>query len=421
MLREPALNRIALLSLHSSPLAVIGRADAGGMNVYVRRMADELSSIGIHVDVYTRRTDPHAPEVLRTKDGARIVHLDGGPRQELPKSVLPLHIRAMAASFRSFVERERLCYDVLHTHYWLSGLVALRCRDVADAPIVHMFHTLSKVKEFYNGGPDPKDSGLRFDGERSVIAGADVVVGATAMEREQMEHFYGRAPRSFSVIPLGVDLDLFRPRDRTECRRSLDISADRVIVFVGRPDSIKGLDTLLLAIGALPSHLQRGLRLIVVGDAGTERALGGARYRRLVRTLGVADAVEFRGIVSQHELAPYYSAADICAVPSAYESFGMVAVESMACQTPVVAFSVGGLAATIRDGHTGFLAAAGDRSGYAAKLAAALSSPALAEMGRRARLSVRPYEWSTIVERTLELYERVTRRSLLCCGLSRGY
>jgi D-inositol-3-phosphate glycosyltransferase len=397
---------------------VIGSADAGGMNVYVRRMADELSSIGIHVDVYTRRTDPHAPEVIRTKDGARIIHLDGGPRRELPKSVLPLHVRAMAASFRSFVEREQLCYDVLHTHYWLSGLVALRCRDAVDAPIVHMFHTLSKVKEFYNGGPDPKDSGLRSDGERSVIAGADVVVGATEIEREQMERFYGRAPQSFSVIPLGVDLDLFRPRDRQDCRRTLDISADRLIVFVGRPDGIKGLDTLLSAVAALPSHLQLGLKLVVVGDAGSERAKGGAQYRRLVQTLGLAEAVEFRGIVSQHELAHYYSAADICAVPSAYESFGMVAVESMACQTPVVAFSVGGLAATIRDGQTGFLARAGDRAGYAAKLADALASPALVEMGRRARMSVRPYEWSTIVERTLELYDRIMRRSVLCCGVS---
>jgi len=417
MLREPALNRLALLSLHSSPLAVIGSADAGGMNVYVRRMADELSSMGIHVDVFTRRTDPRAPEVIRTKDGARIIHLEGGPRRELPKSVLPLHVRAMAASFRSFVEREQLCYDVLHTHYWLSGLVALRCRDVVDAPIVHMFHTLSKVKELYNGGPDPNDSGHRFEGERSVIAGADVVVGATEMEREQMERLYGRAPHSFSVIPLGVDLDLFRPRDQQECRRIVEISADRLIVFVGRPDRIKGLDTLLFAVGALPSQLQRGLKLVVVGDAGSERAKGGARIRRLVQTLGLANTVEFRGIVSQHELAHYYSAADICAVPSAYESFGMVAVESMACQTPVVAFSVGGLAATIRDGHTGFLVPAGDRAAYAAKLAAALALPTLVDVGRRARLSVQPYEWSRIVERTLVLYERVMRRSVLCCGV----
>ncbi len=420
MHRDLGVNRLALLSLHSSPLAPIGSAYAGGMNVYVRRMADELSRRGIRVDVFTRRTDRRAPEIVRTKDGARIIHLEGGPPRELPKSVLPLHIPALAASFRAFMERERLCYDALHTHYWLSGLVGLRCRHVADAPIIHMFHTLSKVKEFYTGRPDPTDSALRFDGERAVIAGADIVVGATEMEREQMERLYGCTPASFAVIPLGVDLDLFRPRERQECRHLLNIDADRLILFVGRPVHIKGLHILLHAVAALDPSVKCGLKLVVVGDSGREHSQVEPRYRRMVRAFGLQDMVQFRGTVSQEELAHYYSAADICAMPSAYESFGMVAVESMACQTPVVAFAVGGPASTVKDGQTGFLARPGDQLDYTAKLRQALTSPRLLEMGRRARLSVQPYEWSTVVERTLDLYERVATGSLLCYRASSG-
>ena len=414
------MQRVAILSLHSSPLAALGRANVGGMQVYVRRLAEELSRLGIAVDVFTRRADAKAPEVQPIGDGARVVHLEGGPAKPLPKSVLPLHIPAMTASLHSFVSRERLRYDVLHSHYWISGLVALRCQDELQAPVVHMFHTLSKVKEFYNGGQDPSDSALRFDGERFVIVSADAVVGATEGEREQMERLYGVSPLSFSVVPPGVDLDLFAPLDRDVSRRTLGLDGERILLFVGRPDRIKGLDVLLHAFADLEAELRRGTKLVVVGDRDTEQEMRKGRYQAMVRNLALDGAVEFHGIVPHDRLPIYYSAADICTVPSAYESFGMVAVEAMACQTPVVAFGVGGPAATVTDGQTGFLAKAGDRTDFAAKLRQALSSHDLVHMGRRARMSVRKYEWSSVVARTIDQYDRALHASLLCSRASGG-
>lgn len=414
------MNRAAILSLHSSPLAPVGRANVGGMQVYVRRLAEELRNLGILVDVFTRRTDSEAPEVQPISDGVRVIQLEGGPARPLPKSVVPLHIPAMTAAFRSFVSRERVRYDILHSHYWISGLVALRCQHEIRAPVIHMFHTLSKVKEMYNGGQDPRDSALRVDGERCVIISADAVVGATAGEREQMERLYGASPLAFSVIPPGVDLDQFAPLDRGASRRALGLDGERIVLFVGRPDRIKGLDTLLHAFADLEPELRREAKLVVVGDPDTEQMTRQGRYQRMARSLVLEDVVEFHGIVPHDQLPVYYSAADLCTIPSAYESFGMVAIEAMACQTPVVAFGVGGPAVTVTDGQTGFLARAGDRSDFTAKLRLALRSHDLVHMGRRARMSVRPYEWSSVVARTVDEYDRVLHESLLCCRASGG-
>lgn len=410
------VSRVALLSLHSSPLAPIGTAHAGGMNVYVGRMADELSRRGIRADVFTRRTDPRAPAISLTKDGARIIYLTAGPQEEVPKALLPLHVPAMAEALRSFVRSEGTGYDVIHSHYWLSGLVALRCQAILGAPIVQMFHTLSRVKEFFSG-PDPTDSALRFGGERAVLAGADSVLGATAKERDYMMQLYGIAPASYAVIPPGVDLELFSPRDQDESRRELGIEADRVILFVGRPDRIKGLEVLLASMSALTASARCRIKLVVVGDPADA---ANARYRRVVSRLGLDGSVDFRGVVPQHQLARYYSAADVCAVPSAYESFGMVAVESMACETPVVAFGVGGLSVTVHDGQTGFLARPGCPPDFAVKLRQALASSNLKAMGRQARLSVRRYEWPSIVERTLNHYHRTSSTRPFCCCASAG-
>lgn len=408
------MDRIALLSLHSSPLAALGSLDAGGMNSYVLRLADDLSKAGKRVDVFTRRTDEDTPEIVRTAEGARIVHLRAGPARQLPKSVLPLHIPALTASLRAFSEREQMRYDVLHSHYWLSGLVALRYRDDVTVPIVHMFHTLSRVKEFYLGRPDPSDSALRPDGERSMIEDADVVVGATEGEHELMERLYCRTPVHYTVIPPGVDTSVFRHRDRDESRRKLGIGAERVVLFVGRMDGIKGLDVLLRSMAELQSHFEGRLTLVVVGGDEPETRERRGRYRQMIMRLGLQNVVEIRGVVPQTELPLYYSAADICALPSAYESFGMAAVESMACQTPVVAFRTGGHAVTIKDGETGFLARPGNPADFTRKLFAALESNMLDIMGRRACMSVQRYNWTTSAQRTMELYEQV----VLCRQLS---
>jgi D-inositol-3-phosphate glycosyltransferase len=377
------------------------------MNLYVRRLARDLTCRGWDVDVFTRRCDRGVPEITPLEGGGRIVHLTAGPQRHLPKSSLPLHLPALVSAFGSVVERERWSYDVLHSHYWLSGLAAMRYHALSgrSVPHIHMFHTLARLKEHYGGGPDHNDAMLRTDGERCLIGRADVIVGATGQERTDMIELYGRTPRRYEIIPPGVDLDLFYPRDRVLSRSRLGVRARHVILFVGRKDRLKGLESLLHAVRTLPESVLHDLQVLIVG--GGSPSSGEASERRLASELGLQAQVSFHGKVSQEELPVYYSAATICAVPSAYESFGMVAVEAMACQTPVVAFRVGGLATTIAHGRTGLLAAPGDTGEYAVRLREALTACDLTAMGRRARMSVQRYTWDRVADCTAALYEEL--------------
>jgi D-inositol-3-phosphate glycosyltransferase len=402
VLSNSHVRRVALLSLHSSPLASMGNVDTGGMNLYVLKLARGLAAAGLEVDVFTRRNSVHTPPVAELTPGANLISIAGGRSRQLPKSVLPLHLPEMVEGIRRYARAERREYDVWHSHYWLSGMAARELRASSRSPLVHMFHTLAKVKELYSGQPDPNDTILRFDGERTVMEDADVIVGATVDEQHLMRRLYPRPPRDYAVIPPGVDTDVFRPIDRAASRRVLGIDAEKVILFVGRPDRIKGFNILLRAVGELKASGYDRLKLIVVGGFG---AAGEAGHKRLEREYGLEKTVEWRGVVAQEGLASYYSAADLCAIPSAYESFGMVALEAMACQTPVVAFAVGGLAATVNDGKTGFLARAGDPADFARLLADALSSPTLDVIGRRARIAVQRYTWESVTSRTLEVYQ----------------
>ena len=398
--------RVALLSLHSSPIAPLGRSDAGGMNLYVRRLATELGDRGVMVDMFTRRTDPNLPEELRLGRNVRLIHLDAGSPQPLPKCRLPVLVPALTSRFLAFAARQDIEYDVLHCHYWLSGLVGIRARDSMRAPVISMFHTLSRVKAHY-GRDSVMDSPLRFDGECTVLEESDAIVGATRMERQQLQRLYGQAPARFSVIPPGVDATLFRPHPEDASRRKLGIQGLRVILFVGRLDPMKGLDTLFRAVSLLPRERREGLRVVVVGGNDDGDRIAAEQYRRLAASLGIQNIVDMRSNVAQDDLPLYYSAATVCAVPSMYESFGMVATESMSCETPVVAFNVGGLATTIRQGDTGFLAQAGSEVDFARMLGAALDEGGLDAMGRRARASIARYEWRAIAAKTLRLYEAV--------------
>lgn len=401
------MKHIALLSLHSSPIAPLGRSDAGGMNLYVRRLADELASHGLQVDVFTRRTDTQLPAVLELGPRTRLVHLNAGLPQPETKARLPRLIPTMAHGLETFARSEGIEYDMLHCHYWISGLVGLQCREALGTPVVSMFHTLSKVKSQYAGNAAGSDSVQRVDGERDVLVASDAIVGATPLERTQLMRLYGRAPHAFAVIPPGVDADIFHPHSRQSSRRELGIEADKVVLFVGRLDPMKRLDLLLRAVSLLPQSQRKGLRVLVVGGNDAQDRISAQYYQRLSDDLGLGETVELRPNVPQDQLALYYSAATVCAIPSAYESFGMVALESMACQTPVVAFDVGGIATTVRDGCTGFLARPGNTMDYSRKLMEALESDSLEAMGRQARISIRAYEWARIGRLTLSFYQEV--------------
>jgi D-inositol-3-phosphate glycosyltransferase len=271
-----------------------------------------------------------------------------------------------------------------------------------------MFHTLAKVKEQYAPGAGGCDSALRSDGERDVLIDSDAIIGATAIERTQLATLYDRDPQQFAVIPPGVDATVFRPHDAATSRRELGIDAEQVVLYVGRLDPMKRLDLLLRAVAMQPESRRRDLAVVVVGGNDDGDRIAAHKYRRMAADLGLESLVDMRSNVPQNELPLYYSAATICAVPSAYESFGMVAIESMACQTPVVAFDVGGLATTVRNESSGFLAEPGNVADFSRKLAQALSSDSLESMGRQGRRSIGRYEWSSIADRTLAFYEEVT-------------
>jgi D-inositol-3-phosphate glycosyltransferase len=377
------------------------------MNLYVRRLADELAEFGLWVDIFTRRTDTQLPRVVELGPRSRLVHLDAGSPQLQPKCRLPLLIPTMTRDLTAFALREGVDYDVLHCHYWVSGLVGVRCRETLRTPVISMFHTLAKVKEQYAQGAGGGDSALRFDGERDVLLDSDAIIGGTAIERMQLATLYGRDPQRFVVIPPGVDAALFRPHDEAASRKDLRIDAEQVILFVGRLDPMKQLDLLLRAVAMLPESRRRDLAVVIVGGNDDGDRIAAQKYRRMATALGLESHVDMRSNVPQNELPLYYSAATVCAVPSAYESFGMVAIESMACQTPVVAFDLGGLATTVQDGSSGFLAEPGNVADYSRKLAQALSSDSLESMGRQGRRSIGRYEWSSIAARTMAFYQEV--------------
>src|SRR5579859_1822199 len=210
--------RVAFLSLHSSPLARIGTVDAGGMNVYVGRLAEELAHLGVRTDIYTRRTYRKVPQVVEGRLGVRVIHLDAGPARQVPKSALPLFLPGLVSDYSRYTKRNGLDYDSIHAHYWLSALAGLEVRG--DTPLIAMFHTLARVKAFYSGGPDPSDSSLRYEGERRVMENADAITVATADEALHMERLYGVTPSRCFAIPPGVDLRLFSPGDKRQIGRA---------------------------------------------------------------------------------------------------------------------------------------------------------------------------------------------------------
>lgn len=396
-----AIYRIAFISAHTSPLARLGSREAGGMNVYVRKLSEELARRGFCVDIFTRRTDRDSPETIVLAEGVRVVHLEAGPAQPLPKEDLPHYLEAFEESLLRFQESRNLSYDLLHSHYWLSGWVAERLKLRWRVPHVAMFHTLGEVKN--RALITEREPPFRIEAERVVVRGANRIVCASEHEKQLLVELYGACPHCIAVVPCGVDLELFQPMDKEEARRRLGLrDHERIILFVGRIEPLKGVDILIGAAAQL--HGQEDFYLLIVGGDGHARSEM-THLQRLASGLGIDHHVSFIGPVDHERLPLFYNAADVCVVPSFYESFGLVAVEAMACGTPVVASRVGGLTVTVRDGETGYLVPWQCAEPFAERLELLLGNRELRRaLGRTAREQMQRFCWASVAEGVIKAY-----------------
>ena len=403
------MRRLAVLSLHTSPLAQPGQGDSGGMNVYVRELVSSLAQAGVSADVFTRRWDDATPEIVEVEPGFRVVHVDAGP-PDLAKEDLPDVVDAFADGVRDHL-RALGDVDALHANYWLSGVAGHRLKHELDLPLVSTFHTLARVKA-ETGDPEPE---RRVRAEADVIGCSDAILASCEAEADQLQRLYGADRRRIELVAPGVDHAFFSPGDQRGARRALGFGDEPMLLFVGRIQPLKGLD---VAVGALAALTRRDATLVVVGGpSGVDGHREVERIKHLAHQLGVADRVRFVPPQPHHLLSTYYRAADLCLVPSRSESFGLVALEAAACGTPVVAAAVGGLRTLVDDGHTGVLIEGRDPADFGAAAERILADPALAaSMSAAGTRMARDYTWSTTAARLRRIYADLTTRAPFDCA-----
>ena len=412
--------KVAMLSYHTCPLATLGGKDTGGMNVYVREVTHKLGEKGVHVDVFTRSQDEHVPHVLHDLGyGNRVVHIPAGPEIPLPKPVLSNYLEEFVAGVEAFAAGKGIHYDLVHSHYWMSGVAGLYLKNKWNIPLVHMFHTLGIMKNRVAQTPGEIESDYRIAGERKVLVDANHVIAATPAELAQLQFLYQADSRRITIIPPGVDTSRFYPIPMDEAKEYIGVPpCGRMLLFVGRIEPLKGLDILLQAIAYMrkqPELSDLQFCLTVIGgdpEAGNPNQEM-QRIQSLREQFGLQDLVTFLGKKSQETLPYYYSAADAVVVPSFYESFGMVALEAMACGTPVVASQVGGLAYLVKDGETGFTVPVDDPVALAEPLTRILREDGLrSRLAKRASEEAQSYSWEHISSQLIRVYQRFSKEPI---------
>ena len=399
--------RIAVICYHSCPMARLGERDAGGMSVYIRSLAQGLGRQDIQVDVFSRRHDPKDPFIVTMGEGARLIHIEAGP-PEAQKTEIQEYLPGFIESVKAFVAKEGTAYDLVHSHYWLSGPAGIALARAWEVPHVATFHTLAEVKR--QAGPGVEDPIERSATERWVAAETDAIVVSDGHERDFLARLYDAPPEKVAVVPGGVDVDLFQPLSRAEARGRLGLNGERVILCVGRLDPLKGVD-LALASAALLEDREHVRVILVGGDLEKDPEV--QRLAALAAALGIGDRVRFEGAVPHDELPWYYNAADLLMIPSYYESFGLVALEAMACGTPVVAARVGALPSLVRDGETGYLVPWHCPEPFAERLEILLAHDDLrAHMGQAAYRHAQGMAWETVVNRFASLYKDLVTRGV---------
>ncbi|HEV2924481.1 MAG TPA: glycosyltransferase [Solirubrobacteraceae bacterium] len=398
--------RIAVISIHTSPTASLGQNGNGGLNVYVHEVATAFSDRGIATDIFTRCT-PSDPEFEQLTPLSRVIYLPAG--QDLDKYSLYAEVPGFANRIRQFAVVEDLTYDLIFSHYWLSGEVACLLRPRLAAGWAHVAHTLGLVKNQTLAAGERPEPELRIQVEKEIAAQADLLIASTEDERADLVRLYGADPDHVAVVPPGVDLSMFQPIDRDEARRTIGYGAGRLLLFVGRLERLKGVEVAIRALALLRDRAHDDVRLLILGEDsrdGDESEKD--RLKELAAAAGVRDRVDFLGSVAHHELPFFYSAADVCVMPSYSESFGLVALEAQACGRPVVGSGVSGLRSVVRDEVSGYLLDSHDPAMYAERMGRLLDNPELAQqMGRRGRLLAQRFSWTRTADRLQSLFDGV--------------
>ncbi|MCI0897571.1 MAG: glycosyltransferase [Chloroflexi bacterium] len=397
------MERAAFITLHACPLAAPGQGKSGGMNVYVRQLAAALGDLGMQIDIFTREHADVANRIEPIGPNVRVIHIKAG-EPEAHLGELYAYLPEFLNQLNAFREEEGLKYDVVHSHYWLSSWIGRELSQEMGVPHVVTFHTLGLIKMQSRAGE--VEQAERPVVEAEVMATADRIIAFSPHERDAMARLYGADAGKVSLVPCGVDLSVFRPLDRDSVRARLGLNGDKILLYVGRIEPLKGLDLLVETAAQMDS--QDGVRVMVVGaDVNGDRELD--RVKQLARERDLEDKIDFVGQVDHKELPLYYNAADVCVVPSYYESFGLVALEAMACGTPVVATRVGGLSTIIQHGRTGYLKSWRCPEAFANSVEMIISSNGLQQsLGEAARKRAEGMGWDNVAAMMWDEYAVLT-------------
>ncbi len=407
------MRSLAVLSMHTSPLAQPGSGDGGGMNVYVRELSSALALAGIDCDVYTRAREPGLPDVVEVEPGFRVHNVEAGPLSAVAKEDLPELVDEFAAGVRRRMETVD-APGLIHANYWLSGVAGHVLKHELNLPLVSTFHTLARVKA-ETCGDEPEQ---RARAEAQVIGCSDAILASTGGEQAQLERLYDAPGERIEIVSPGVDHRTFSPGPRAASRAVLGLGDGPVLLFVGRIQRLKGADVAVRTLACLEAEGHGAASLVIVGGpSGLDGEIELARLHALVEQYDLGGRVRFVPAEPHDHLATYYRAADACLVPSRSESFGLVALEAAACGTPVVAAAVGGLRSLVSHAKTGFLVEGRDPAAYAAYVGEILDNPRLAsEMSRRAAAHARGYRWSMTAARLRRVYADLAARQLVECS-----
>lgn len=408
-----SIKRIAFVSVHTSPLAPMGGKKTGGMNVYIRELAQELGSRGIEVDIFVRRSSQEEPHIdPGVGRNVRVIYLNAGLVSPLnPDEIYP-HLSEFTSNLMAFATLYDIHYDIVYSHYWLSGWVAHKLKKAWGIPFVQMFHTLGQMKQriLSHGNISPEQ---RIYTEMEIMQQADRVIAATPAEYSQLLWLYRANRRKIDVVPPGVNIERFQPKPKSVAKVQIGIHPDQnLLLFVGRIEPLKSVDTILEALHIIQEQnvaLLARMRFVVVGghpDDKTDTEM--QQLQQMVQVLGLTNVVQFVGAKSQNELPDYYAAATAIIMPSHYESFGMVALEAMASGTPVIASEVGGLAFLVRNGETGYLFPVKEADVLARAIEQIVCDPQQQQqLGQQASHLAQEYAWSKIADRLLMIFDNI--------------